>query len=88
MDQWEAPDSEASEPEDEFEWLWQRGSKVIHDHWPSPWRIRTSQLVNGISVTKDVSFSRPSSASISSYPIDGYAVVSTRRVGVIDSQIL
>jgi len=56
MDQWEAPDSEASEQEDEFEWLWKRGTKVLHNHWPSPWRVRTSQLVNGIFVTKDVSF--------------------------------
>jgi hypothetical protein len=45
-DVWEAPDSEASETEDEFEWLRNRGARVEHDHWPSKWRTTAVAMVS------------------------------------------
>jgi hypothetical protein len=53
-DLWEAPDSEASDTEDEFDWLWQRGDRLVHDHWPSERRSRLAAMVDTY-ITKAVS---------------------------------
>jgi hypothetical protein len=42
---WQAPDSDTSDAEDEFQWLWDRGAQLVHDHWPSVWRRRVSEMI-------------------------------------------
>ena len=61
-DPWEAPSSETSETEDEYDWLWQRGAKIAHDHWPSNWRAILCQRVNEPHITAKVSGSTMSAS--------------------------
>jgi len=42
---WEAPESEASEEEDDYQWLRQRGFRSPHEYWPSHYRQCVGSIV-------------------------------------------
>lgn len=52
---WEVPDSEASEDEDEYHWLRQRGFRLAHDYWPSRHREEIVSWVRKYCFSKEVS---------------------------------
>lgn len=52
--EWVVPDS-SDESTDEQQYMRDQGLTVIHDHWPSPWRIMAAAFVNTDRINKSVS---------------------------------
>jgi hypothetical protein len=51
---WVVPDS-SDESTNELDYMKKQGLKVVHDHWPSPWRVMAAALVNTDRINKSVS---------------------------------
>jgi hypothetical protein len=52
--EWVVPDS-SDESTNELDYMREQGLKVIHDHWPSPWRVMAAAFVNTDRINKSVS---------------------------------
>ena len=52
--EWVVPDSSNSSA-DELEYMRGKGLKVVHDYWPSPWRVMAAAIVNSDRINKTVS---------------------------------
>jgi hypothetical protein len=53
---WVVPDS-SDESTDELEYMQNEGLTIIHDFWPSPWRVMAAALVTSDRINKSVSVS-------------------------------
>jgi len=53
-DKWVVPDS-SEESADEHEYMRGQGLTIIHDYWPSPWRVMAAAFVNTERINKSVS---------------------------------
>lgn len=61
QEEWVVPDS-SDESENELIYLRDQGLEIIHDHWPSTWRVKAAEKVHNERIDKDV---RVSSIEIS-----------------------
>jgi len=53
-DKWVVPDS-SDESTDEHEYMRKQGLTIVHDYWPSPWRVMAAAFVNTERINKSVS---------------------------------
>jgi hypothetical protein len=52
--EWVVPDS-SDESTDELQYMREKGLTIIHDYWPSPWRVMAAAFVNTERINKSVS---------------------------------
>lgn len=53
--EWVVPDSAGSSA-DELEYMRGKGLRIVHDYWPSPWRVMAAAVVNNDRINKTVSY--------------------------------
>ena len=54
---WVVPDSSDDESTNELDYMREKGLTIIHDHWPSPWRVMAAAMVSCERINKTVSLS-------------------------------
>jgi hypothetical protein len=52
---WVVPDSSDDESTNELDYMREKGLTIIHDHWPSPWRVMAAATVSSERISKTVS---------------------------------
>jgi hypothetical protein len=52
---WVVPDSSDHESTDELDYMREKGLTIVHDHWPSPWRVMAVATVSCERISKTVS---------------------------------
>jgi hypothetical protein len=53
---WVVPDSSDDESTNELDYMREKGLTIVHDHWPSPWRVMAAATVSCERISKTVSF--------------------------------
>ena len=51
---WVAPESSDDDSTNELDYMRGKGLTIIHDHWPSPWRVMAAAMVNTDRINKSV----------------------------------